>query len=264
MRPFRKLFWQLVKIMDFQQPARLFCGRTEPFPRRGTKLFTGRFSHRSPLLIEFLKAMLPNVEMPVQVVKRLNLLLIFGLTMASIAFGGDQSVLARVTVYWRGEGQPQASWNGARLRDGHCAVDPKKVPYGSKVIFGDAAYVAVDTGPAVISRKAARSFGRTTPERNAIVIDLFFESKEQAMIWTKTHPHFMTAQIQTPASRSRDNEVRIAANDSEHGASRPNDDPGIRTSQDRFLGAFEADRMMLASTSLRCLRSSSPPSHDKL
>lgn len=186
--------------------------------------------------------MLRKVEMPVEVVKRSYLLVIFGLTMASIAFGDDQSVLARVTVYWRGEGQLRASWNGTRLRDGHCAVDPKKVPYGSKVVFGDATYVAVDTGPAVISRKAARSSGRTTPERNAIVIDLFFESKEQAMIWTKTHPHFMTVQIQTPASRSPDNEVRIAANDSEHGASAPNDtNPGTPISWDAFHNAFESD-----------------------
>ena len=55
------------------------------------------------------------------------------------AFAGEYSALARVTVYWPGEGSgANAAWNGALLREGHCAVDPKKVPYGSKVVFHDA------------------------------------------------------------------------------------------------------------------------------
>jgi hypothetical protein len=61
----------------------------------------------------------------------------------------------------------------AQLREKHCAVDPKKIPYGSKVVFPDAACVAVDSGPGVVNRKAARSCGRTAAERNAIVIDRF-------------------------------------------------------------------------------------------
>jgi hypothetical protein len=59
------------------------------------------------------------------------------------------------------------------LREGHCAVDPKRIHYGSKVIFSHAACVAVDTGPDVVSRKAARSGGRQPAERKAIVIDRF-------------------------------------------------------------------------------------------
>src|SRR5262249_56213998 len=63
-------------------------------------------------------------------------------------------------VYWRGEGSGEhASWNGARLQEGHCAVDPKKIPYGSKVVFPDATCVAADSGPGVVSRKAARLCG---------------------------------------------------------------------------------------------------------
>jgi len=114
----------------------------------------------------------------------------------------EHSTLARVTVYWRGEGSGEhASWNGARLGERHCAVDPKKVPYGSEVVFPDAACVAVDSGPAVVNRKAARSSGRNAPERNAIVIDRFFETKQKALAWAKTHPHFMTVRIRTPGTK---------------------------------------------------------------
>ncbi len=96
------------------------------------------------------------------------------------AFASEHSALARVTVYWPGEGSgANAAWNGARLNDGHCAVNPKKIPYGSKVVFHDAECLAVDTGPDVVNRKAARLCGRNQSERNAIVIDRFFEAKEK-------------------------------------------------------------------------------------
>ena len=111
--------------------------------------------------------------------KRVIFSLLFVLITASIAFATEQSVLARITVYWRSEGQLRAAWNGARLRDGHCAVDPKKIPYGSQVVFPDATCIAVDTGPAVVSRKAARSCGRSASERNAVVVDRFFENKKR-------------------------------------------------------------------------------------
>jgi 3D (Asp-Asp-Asp) domain-containing protein len=126
----------------------------------------------------------------------------FILLVACQAFADEHSVLARVTVYWRGEGSGEhASWNGARLREGHCAVDPKKIPYGSKVVFPDAACVAVDGGPAVVNRKAARSCGRTAAERNAIVIDRFFDSKQKAVAWAKAHPRFVTVRILTPGTK---------------------------------------------------------------
>jgi 3D (Asp-Asp-Asp) domain-containing protein len=109
------------------------------------------------------------------------------------------STLARVTVYWRGNGSGEhARWTGERLHEEHCAVDPKKIPYGSKVVFGDATCVAADSGPDVINRKAARLAGRTVAERNALVIDRFFDTKQKALAWEKTHPHFMTVQILTP------------------------------------------------------------------
>jgi hypothetical protein len=83
-------------------------------------------------------------------------------------FASERTALTRVTVYWPGEGSGKsAAWNGAQLREDHCAVDPKKIPYGSKVVFGDGECMAVDTGPDVVKRKAARSLGRTIAERNA-------------------------------------------------------------------------------------------------
>ena len=98
------------------------------------------------------------------------------LSLASAAFAREESVLARVTSYWAGEGPKYAS-TGRRLRAGHCAVDPKRIPYGGKVVFPDRACTAVDTGPAVISRKAARLCGRTASQLKAIVVDRFFENK---------------------------------------------------------------------------------------
>jgi len=114
----------------------------------------------------------------------------------------EYSALARVTVYWHHEGSGEhSSWNGARLHEGHCAVDPKKIPYGSEVVFPDATCAAVDSGPAVVNRKAARSCGRTGAERRAIVIDRFFGTKQKALAWAKAHPHFMTVRILTPDTK---------------------------------------------------------------
>src|SRR6201993_5483877 len=114
----------------------------------------------------------------------------------------ERSTLAHVTVYWRGEGSGEhASWNGERLRESHCVVDPGKIPYGSKVAFPDATCMAVDSRPDVVNRKAARSCGRNAAERNAIVIDRFFDTKQKALAWAKAHPHYMTVQIVTPGAK---------------------------------------------------------------
>jgi 3D (Asp-Asp-Asp) domain-containing protein len=113
-------------------------------------------------------------------------------------FAREESLLARITVYWPGEGQIRACSNGARLRAGHCAVDPKRIPYGSRVVFPDAECVAVDSGPGVVKRTAARACGRTAGQREAIVIDRFFESKEAALSWSNDHPQFMTVRVVQP------------------------------------------------------------------
>ena len=137
---------------------------------------------------------------------KLSYAVIFLLSLASAAFAREESILARVTSYWAGEGSKFAS-TGRRLRAGHCAVDPKRIPYGSKVVFPDGTFTAVDTGPAVISRKAARACGRTAGQLKAIVVDRFFESKREAMAWTNAHPHFMTLQVVPPGSHSEPSEL---------------------------------------------------------
>jgi hypothetical protein len=115
-------------------------------------------------------------------------------------YAAEQPTLARVTTYWREEGQLRAAWNGARLQNGHCAVDPEKIPYGSRIQLGDEELIAIDTGPAVVSRKAARLSGRNAAERNAVVVDRYFETKSQAVAWEKSHPHFMKMRVLTPRS----------------------------------------------------------------
>jgi 3D (Asp-Asp-Asp) domain-containing protein len=117
----------------------------------------------------------------------------------------EQSALARVTVYWASGGRGSdrytrrhKSATGVRLQEGHCAVDPRRIPYGSKVVFPDGVFTAVDTGGAVISRKAARRSGRTALERNALVVDRFFETKRQALFWANAHPEFITVQVIPP------------------------------------------------------------------
>jgi 3D (Asp-Asp-Asp) domain-containing protein len=134
---------------------------------------------------------------------------LFLLLFAPLSRAAEQSVLARVTVYWASGGGGSDHWtrrhigaSGARLRAGHCAVDPRKIPYGSKVILRDVTLLAVDTGGAVRSRKAARLSGRTAMERNAIVIDRFFETKQQALSWAHRNPHFMFVRISPPDLRS--------------------------------------------------------------
>ena len=133
---------------------------------------------------------------------------IFLLSLASAAFAREELVLARVTSYWVGVGESgKYASTGGRLRLGHCAVDPKRIPYGSTVFFPDRACTAVDTGPAVVSRKAARACGRTANQLKAIVVDRFFETKREAMAWTNGHPEFMTLQVVSPGSDSEPTEL---------------------------------------------------------
>ena len=120
--------------------------------------------------------------------------IIFFSLLASAAFARGESILARVTSYWAGEG-PKFASTGRRLRAGHCAVDPKRIPYGSKVVFPDRACTAVDTGPAVISRKAARLCGRTASQLKAIVVDRYFETKREADEWSNAHSEFMMLRV---------------------------------------------------------------------
>ncbi|HEY0255902.1 MAG TPA: 3D domain-containing protein [Candidatus Methylacidiphilales bacterium] len=123
--------------------------------------------------------------------------------------------LARVTAYWAGEGDYYTghglSSTGVHLHGGHCAVDPRIIPYGSVVkIAGVGTYLAVDTGSAVISREAARETGHTAEERNALVVDLFFEHRSEGERFAANGPKF--ASITWEAPRSADNEAKDKRN----------------------------------------------------
>src|SRR5437667_3043438 len=133
------------------------------------------------------------------------------LLVAPWAYAAEQPALARVTTYWRQECQFRAAWNGARLRNGHCAVDPKKIRYGSRILLENEELIAVDTGSAVVSRKAARLSGRTAAERNAVVIDRYFETKAQALAWESSHTHFLRARIVPPEPRRMKNVITRVA-----------------------------------------------------
>jgi 3D (Asp-Asp-Asp) domain-containing protein len=135
--------------------------------------------------------------------------ILFFLT-TSVAFSAEHSMLARVTVYWA---QNQSA-TGARLREGHCAVDPERIPYGSRVVFPDGPCTAVDTGPAVVNRKAARLSGHTDAQRSAIVVDRYFETKSKAMAWANAHPHFMNVRVLSKSEKERTETSAVAAKDS--------------------------------------------------
>lgn len=153
-------------------------------------------------ITHFLIHLLPDLRRRLQsekVMKRQIMAFGVGLIFVCQTFAGEHAALARVTAYWFGQGSgAKAAWNGTRLNEGHCAVDPKKIPYGSKVVFHDAECLAVDSGPDVVNRKAARLCGRSAPERDAIVIDRFFYTKQKAVAWVKAHPQFMTVRVRTP------------------------------------------------------------------
>jgi 3D (Asp-Asp-Asp) domain-containing protein len=115
--------------------------------------------------------------------------------------------LARLTAYWASEGdyytERHLSATGIHLHGGHCAVDPSIIPYGSVVeIPGFGQFLAVDTGSAVISRAAAREAGHTKAERNALVIDLFFEHRAEGERFAAEAPKFVDVSWWTPSSTS--------------------------------------------------------------
>jgi hypothetical protein len=110
--------------------------------------------------------------------------------------------LARLTAYWTEEDPWTAkheSSTGVRLHEGHCAVDPKLIPYGSLVqIPGMGSYVAVDTGSAVISRQAALGSGQNAAQRNALVVDLFFENRSEAEQFAAHGPSYVSVSWSKP------------------------------------------------------------------
>ena len=120
----------------------------------------------------------------------------------------SQGRLARVTAYWPGEDyytNHKRSATGVRLRDGFCAVDPSIIPYGSVVtIPGVGDYIAVDTGTAVISRKAAKESGHNREERSALVIDLYFASRRAGELFSREGPKFAMVAWESGGSANHD------------------------------------------------------------
>lgn len=88
-----------------------------------------------------------------------------------------KKIKVRVTGYWPGEDHYTSklqSSEGVRLKPGrHCATDHKVIPAWSKVkIVGySQEWVVVDTGTAVIQRRASGS-------SRLPVLDLFFKSEK--------------------------------------------------------------------------------------
>src|SRR6266480_7923915 len=106
--------------------------------------------------------------------KWLIFLVLLGVVAKANGSTRDNSLLARVTVYWAHGGRgadrytrQHKSATGLRLQQGHCAVDPRRIPYGSRVVLPDGTNLSAgDTGTAVQNRQAARRSGRTNYERN--------------------------------------------------------------------------------------------------
>jgi len=88
-----------------------------------------------------------------------------------------KKIKVRVTGYWPGEDSYTSKFQsseGVRLRAGrHCATDHKIIPAWSKVkiVGSQQEWVVVDTGTAVIQRKASGS-------SKLPVLDLFFKSQK--------------------------------------------------------------------------------------
>jgi hypothetical protein len=131
--------------------------------------------------------------------------------------------LARLTAYWSSEGdyytRHHVSSTGIRLHNGHCAVDPTIIPYGSEVqIEGLGTYLAVDTGTAVVSRRAARESGHSKAQRHALVVDLYFESRHEGEQFAANGPKFATITWWAPgtemAADKTSSHTLIAFNDS--------------------------------------------------
>ena len=124
--------------------------------------------------------------------------------VAPVAKAVPNGYLARLTAYWTQEDywtSRHMSSTGVHLQEGHCAVDPSRIPYGSMVqIPGMGSYLAVDTGSAVVSRQAAKGAAHNAAERNALVVDLFFENRKDAERFAQNGPSYAAVVWTKPTS----------------------------------------------------------------
>ncbi len=115
---------------------------------------------------------------------------------------------ARLTAYWTNEDywtRRHLSATGLKLREGYCAVDPKRIPYGSVVtIPGMGKFLAVDTGTDVINRRAARKTATTYSQRNALVVDIFFLKKKEGRYFEAQPPKFVDISWAPPTSTNNE------------------------------------------------------------
>jgi len=101
-----------------------------------------------------------------------------------------EPTIARVTYYW---GHNKTSTGIKPLKNKTIAVDPKIIKYGSNVFIPkiNKTFVASDTGSAVKSRLASRKLGKTN-----IVVDIYCETKKEALTYIKKYPMFMEVRVQ--------------------------------------------------------------------
>lgn len=110
-------------------------------------------------------------------------------------FNGLKFLTVRLTAYWsKGSGtdkwtKKKESASGVTLQKGvSVAVDPSIIPYGSKIIIpGLGERIAHDTGTDVINKVAS---GGKLP-----VIDVYFDTKEEALEWARTNPEVVNVAI---------------------------------------------------------------------
>ena len=102
-------------------------------------------------------------------------------TQQSLNASLKRQIMARITAYWPGEdkwtSRGQTSTGAPLVHKTTAAIDPKIIPYGSRIHIPDLNMnlVAADTGSAVKKRTASRKRGKNEP-----VVDIYFRSKKEA------------------------------------------------------------------------------------
>lgn len=124
------------------------------------------------------------------------IILVSGCIPVQPVMADSSEITARITYYWPGgSGQvgTKTSTGNVAKSNKTAAVDPKVIPYGSKINIPmmQKVYVAHDTGSAVVKRTASRKLGRDN-----IVVDIFCSSRKEASYYIKKYPTFMKIKIE--------------------------------------------------------------------
>jgi 3D (Asp-Asp-Asp) domain-containing protein len=102
-----------------------------------------------------------------------------------------KKIKVRLTAYWVGQDPDTSrfkSSTGYTLKSGKsCAVDPRIIPYGSTVVVEGKEFKAIDTGSAVVAKKAS---GGKLP-----IVDLFFKTEKQALLALNNMPKHTWVEI---------------------------------------------------------------------